>query len=187
MIEDAAQAVGQALRPGLSLMLIGATAGHLGQSLWLREIAGQEAGPPPPVDLAAERRNGDFVRAQILAGFVAACHDVSDGGLLVAVAEMALAGDTGATLTAEGDHAFWFGEDQARYVLAVADAAPLLAAAQAADVPAVQLGTGWRRRFDTAGQDHNIACRDSGRRMSASSRTGWGLRPWRWLPARSKP
>ena len=140
VLDDAARAVGQALRPGLSLVLVGATAGHLGQSLWLREIAGQEAGPPPPVDLAAERRNGDFVRAQILAGLVAACHDVSDGGLLVAVAEMALAGDTGATLAAEGDHAFWFGEDQARYVLAVADPAPLLAAAQAADVPAMLVG-----------------------------------------------
>ncbi len=140
VLDDAARAVGQALRPGLSLVLVGATAGHLGQSLWLREIAGQEAGPPPPVDLAVERRNGDFVRAQILAGLVAACHDVSDGGLLVAVAEMALAGDTGATLAAEGDHAFWFGEDQARYVLAVADPAPLLDAARAADVPAMLVG-----------------------------------------------
>jgi phosphoribosylformylglycinamidine (FGAM) synthase-like enzyme len=58
---------------------------------------GREDGAPPPVDLAAERRNGDFVRAEILAGTVAACHDVADGGLLVAIAEMALAGDTGAT------------------------------------------------------------------------------------------
>ena len=98
VIENAADAVGLALAPGLSLVLIGDTKGWLGQSLWLREIAGREDGPPPPVDLAAERRNGDFVRAQILAGQVRACHDVSDGGMLVAVAEMALAGKTGATL-----------------------------------------------------------------------------------------
>jgi phosphoribosylformylglycinamidine synthase len=100
VIENAADAVGLALAPGLSLLLIGDTQGWLGQSLWLREVPGREDGPPPPVDLAAERRNGDFVRAQILAGQVRACHDVSDGGILVAVAEMALAGKTGVTLTA---------------------------------------------------------------------------------------
>ncbi len=135
VLEDAAHAVGLALQPGLDLVLIGEGAGWLGQSLWLREIAGQEAGPPPPVDLTAERRNGDFVRAQR----PHACHDVSDGGLLVAVAEMALGGRVGATLTAEGDHGFWFGEDQARYVLATDAAAGLLAAA-AAGIPAWHIG-----------------------------------------------
>ena len=144
VIENAADAVGLALAPGLSLVLIGDTKGWLGQSLWLREITGREDGPPPPVDLTAERRNGDFVRAQILAGQVRACHDVSDGGILVTVAEMALAGNTGAIMTAAPTlptHAFWVGEDQGRYVLAVADAAPVLAAARAAGVPAQQIGT----------------------------------------------
>ena len=92
VIEDAAAAVGLALAPWLDIVLIGATKGALGQSLWLREIAGREDGAPPPVDLAAERANGDFVRALILSGGVRACHDVSDGGILVALAEMALAG-----------------------------------------------------------------------------------------------
>jgi phosphoribosylformylglycinamidine synthase len=145
VLDDAARSVGLALRPGLSLVLIGAPGGHLGQSLWLREIAGREAGAPPAVDLAAERRNGDFVRGEILAGRVRACHDVSDGGLLVAVAEMALAGHAGARLLPgpEGiaPHAFWFGEDQARYLLAVEDAPALLAAAAAAGVAASLLGT----------------------------------------------
>ncbi len=145
VLEDARQAVGIAPSPGLALVLIGASQGWLGSSLWLREIAGREAGAPPPVDLAAEKRNGDFVRARIAAGEVAACHDVSDGGLLVAVAEMALAGGCG-VLLAPGPaeikpHEFWFGEDQGRYVLAVADAAPLLAAARAQAVPARRLGT----------------------------------------------
>ena len=72
--------------------------GWLGQSLWLREVAGREDGAPPPVDLSEERRNGDFVRARILEGKVRACHDCSDGGLLVALAEMAMASGTGATL-----------------------------------------------------------------------------------------
>jgi phosphoribosylformylglycinamidine synthase II len=140
VIENAALAAGIAISPGLQLVLVGDTAGELGQSLWLREICGREEGAPPLVDLAAERRNGDFVRAQILAGGVAACHDVSDGGLLVAVAEMALAGDTGATLTPMESHEFWFGEDQARYILAVPDAAPLLAAAAGAGIPALHIG-----------------------------------------------
>jgi phosphoribosylformylglycinamidine synthase len=143
VLEDARSCVGLALQPGLELVLIGETRGWLGQSLWLREVTGREDGPPPPVDLAAERRNGDFVREQILGGRVRACHDVSDGGLLVTVAEMALGGRTGATLEAPGDlvpHAFWFGEDQSRYVLAVADADALLAAAGIAGVPALRLG-----------------------------------------------
>ncbi len=141
VLDDAAAAVGIALEAGVSLVLIGETAGALGQSLWLREIAGREAGPPPEVDLAAERRHGDFVRGQIIGGTVRACHDVSGGGLLVAVAEMALAGGVGITLELERDHAFWFGEDQARYVVATRDAPALLAAAAAAGVPAQAIGT----------------------------------------------
>ncbi|MEE3500524.1 phosphoribosylformylglycinamidine synthase subunit PurL [Acidiphilium acidophilum] len=144
VIEDAATAVGIALRPGLDLVVVGTTRGELGQSLWLREVLGREDGAPPTIDFAVERRNGEFVRGLIGAGLVAACHDVSDGGLLVAVAEMALAGDVGAavTLMPEGvAHGFWFGEDQARYVLAVADGAAVIAAAREASVVAAALGT----------------------------------------------
>src|SRR3546814_442129 len=81
-----------------AIFVIGDARGHLGQSLWLREIAGREEGPPPPVDLAKEKAAGDFVRQLIADGKVTAVHDVSDGGLLVAVAEMALARGIGATL-----------------------------------------------------------------------------------------
>ncbi len=102
--------------------------GWLGQSLYLREIAGREDGAPPPVDLAAERKNGAFVRGLIENGEIVTCHDVSDGGLLVAVAEMALAGNRGAMLTLAGNgggehggvarlNARLFGEDQGRYVI----------------------------------------------------------------------
>jgi phosphoribosylformylglycinamidine synthase len=129
---------------GQDLVLLGDTAGHLGQSLWLREIAGLETGAPPPVDFAAERRVGAFVRGQIAAGRIAACHDVSDGGLLITLAEMALAGRIGVTLVAPPSsippHAFWFGEDQARYVAATEDAPALLASAEAAAVQARRLG-----------------------------------------------
>ncbi len=144
VLEDAAQAVGLAAAPGQSLVLIGSIAGHLGQSLWLREIAGREEGPPPPVDLVVERTTGDFVRTQILAGAVAGCHDIADGGLLVAITEMLMGGNTGAVLLAPpadiAEHGWWFGEDQACYVLAVTNPSALLAAASAANIPARLLG-----------------------------------------------
>jgi phosphoribosylformylglycinamidine synthase len=129
-----------------TVLLIGETAGWLGCSVYLREIEGREEGAPPPVDLAAERRNGDFVRGLIEAGKVTACHDVSDGGTLVAVAEMAMASGIGVELEARPkespNHAFWFGEDQARYVLTVRadDVADIEASAKAAHVALRYLG-----------------------------------------------
>jgi len=130
---------------GEAIVLVGATTGWLGCSLYCREVLGHHDGAPPPVDLEAERRAGDLVRGWIAAGLVTACHDLSDGGLAVALAEMALAGDMGATIDAPDDapplHAWLFGEDQGRYLVTAADPAPLLAAAEAADVPAESLGT----------------------------------------------
>nr|WP_294505990.1 phosphoribosylformylglycinamidine synthase subunit PurL [uncultured Rhodopila sp.] len=145
VLEDASQAVGLALPPWLDIVVIGATIGWLGQSLWLREVHGREDGAPPPVDLAAEKANGDFVRTHILNGTIRACHDVSDGGILVALAEMAMASGIGARLwTHPRDipgHAFWFGEDQARYLVAVPDHANFTRIAEAAGIAAVRLGT----------------------------------------------
>ncbi|WP_242149972.1 phosphoribosylformylglycinamidine synthase subunit PurL [Sphingomonas sp. BAUL-RG-20F-R05-02] len=106
------------------IVLIGSRTGHLGQSLWLREIHGREDGAPPPVDLDAERAAGDFVRAGIRAGALTAVHDVSDGGVAVTIAEMALAGGVGAMLNAPlpcGVACALFGEDQGLYVATVAD------------------------------------------------------------------
>ncbi len=145
MIDDVAKAVDIRLKaPGQTLLLIGATKGHLGASLYLREIEGREEGAPPPVDLAAERRNGDFVRTQILSSRVSACHDVADGGVLVTLAEMAMAGRLGAAIETVpqglAPHAFYFGEDQARYILATLDADAILRDAAAAGVPALRLG-----------------------------------------------
>nr|WP_207168834.1 phosphoribosylformylglycinamidine synthase subunit PurL [Rhodovibrio sodomensis] len=126
-----------------AIVLIGETHGHLGQSLYLRELCGREDGPPPPVDLEAERRNGDFVRELIRGGWVTACHDLSDGGLLVALAEMAMAGDRGAAIQPPeqaAPHAWLFGEDQARYLVTAPQAGDILQAAQAAGVAAYALG-----------------------------------------------
>ena len=104
------------------VMLIGDTRGLLGQSIYLREIEGREEGAAPPVDLAAEKKTGTFVRKLIEDGRVDTCHDLSDGGLLVALAEMALAGGIGAEAGVAGTTvdaiAFFFGEDQARYLIA---------------------------------------------------------------------
>jgi phosphoribosylformylglycinamidine synthase len=123
LIEDLARTAKPAYpRAGCALILVGESFGWLGCSLYLREVCGREEGAPPPVDLATERRNGDFVRAMIAAGEVEACHDLADGGLLVALAEMVLAAGIGADLALppEADAGWLFGEDQGRYLLAVA-------------------------------------------------------------------
>ena len=123
LVADVAKAATIGLKaPGEILLVIGETTGWLGCSAYLATICGREEGAPPRVDLAAEKRNGEFVRSLIEAGRVTAVHDVSDGGLAVALAEMAIAGAIGATieLGAAGPpiHAALFGEDQARYVVA---------------------------------------------------------------------
>ncbi len=144
ILDDAARSVSLALKhPGETLLLIGETKGHLGASLYLREVLGREEGAPPPVDLAAERRNGDFVRAELSSGRVSACHDLADGGLLVAAAEMAMAGGLGATLDCPGGvplHGFLFGEDQGRYLLATAEPEMVKRNAENAGIPVLVLG-----------------------------------------------
>ena len=102
---------------GETVWLLGPQGTHLGQSLYLREILGREEGEAPAVDLALERRNGEQVREWIADGKVTAVHDVSDGGLLVALTEMALASKIGVTLDAPLTTAQAFGEDQSRYVV----------------------------------------------------------------------
>jgi phosphoribosylformylglycinamidine synthase len=132
---------------GEAVLLVGETEGWLGQSVYLRDICGREEGAPPPVDLAAERRNGDFVCKLITAGRVTAVHDLSDGGLAVALAEMAMASGIGASLSGVPAtlpaHAFLFGEDQGRYVLTAAqdEVDALMREATAAGVPLADIGT----------------------------------------------
>ena len=145
LIDDFTRSASLAFKaPDEAILLIGETRGWLGQSLYLREILEREEGAPPPVDLAAERRNGDLVRALIAEGIATAVHDVSDGGLLVALAEMAMASGIGAELdrAPQAAHAFWFGEDQARYVITVKAgvAETVMARVRAAGIPVRQLG-----------------------------------------------
>ena len=114
--------------------------------MYLREVCGREEGAPPPVDLAVEKRHGEFVRKLIADGRVTAVHDLSDGGLAVALAEMAMASGLGAVLDAPqgtAPHAFWFGEDQARYVVTASqdNLAAVIEFAQVAGVAATRIGT----------------------------------------------
>jgi phosphoribosylformylglycinamidine synthase len=126
------------------IILIGKTIGHLGQSLYLGEIEGREDGAPPIVDLEIEKINGDFVRNLIRSESISACHDVSDGGVLVCIAEMAIRGNIGATIQVPeiniSINAWLFGEDQARYVVSTNDTKKILNAASNSNVSAIQIG-----------------------------------------------
>ncbi len=129
LVPDLSHVANLALKSsGNLLVMLGREAGHLGQSIYQLTTMGKVEGAPPPVDLADEIKAGNLVRALIREDKVEAVHDISDGGLLVAIAEMALAGSVGAQLYPyEGKlpaHAAWFGEDQGRYVL---EASPELA------------------------------------------------------------
>ncbi|ATQ42046.1 phosphoribosylformylglycinamidine synthase subunit PurL [Caulobacter mirabilis] len=132
-----------ALKAGQTLVVVGQNHGELGASIYLREVLGREDGAPPPVDLALERKTGDFVRGLIQSGDVTVVHDLSDGGLLVAAADLALASNVGVALDASSQthaHPFLFGEDQARYLIATDDAEGLIAAATAAGLHASVVG-----------------------------------------------
>ena len=117
---------------------------HLGQSLWLREVGGIEAGTAPVVDLACEMQTGKFIRDAVSRGLVNAAHDVSDGGLLVAAAEMALAGKIGMFVEADYFHGNTagrlFGEDQSRYLVTTENLHALVDAAREAGVDYTYFG-----------------------------------------------
>ncbi|GHF26444.1 phosphoribosylformylglycinamidine synthase subunit PurL [Kordiimonas sediminis] len=130
---------------GQTILLIGETKNELGASIYQKAILGEDTGRPPLVDLDLERRNGDFVRALIENGQVDTCHDLSDGGLIAALADMAIAGKIGATVTVDDslpNHVHLFSETQARYLIA-ADATvaeTIYKEAQDAGVPVSKLG-----------------------------------------------
>ncbi|MGJ8564910.1 MAG: phosphoribosylformylglycinamidine synthase subunit PurL [Alphaproteobacteria bacterium] len=132
---------------GSALIMIGDMDGWLGASLYLQDIEGREEGAPPPCDLDEEKLNGDFVRRLIRDRRVLAAHDCSDGGLMVAATEMALSANVGLSMTREDKtiplHAWLFGEDQARYLLAVDPNSvnPILSTAKSKGIPATIIGT----------------------------------------------
>ena len=148
---------------GMDIIVIGETRGHLGQSLYLREIEGREEGAPPPVDLAVERKNGDFVRSLIEQGRITTCHDISGGGLGVALAEMSMASGIGVSINVPENspvlHGWLFGEDQARYIIATNEADTVLSDAKAADVIAEKIGKTGGKQL-TVGEQATISVED---------------------------
>ncbi|OYU46937.1 MAG: phosphoribosylformylglycinamidine synthase II [Rhizobiales bacterium PAR1] len=122
LLEDVTQHATLAFKKlGDAILLLGETKGWLGASSYLATVCGREEGAPPPVDLDIEYQHGLIIRNLIRTGKVSAVHDLSDGGLGVALAEMAMAGNLGASIQDFDPelpkHALWFGEDQARYVV----------------------------------------------------------------------
>jgi phosphoribosylformylglycinamidine synthase len=143
---------------GEHVILLGHSDSHVGQSLWLDVCYGRREGAPPRVDLAAEKRAGECIRRLIEAGHVTAVHDCSDGGVAVAVAEMALAGNVGMTMTVveqiPNPAAILFGEDQGRYVVTTRDPDTVRGLANAANLFAIPIGTtgGSALIFDLVGR-----------------------------------
>ncbi|WP_273756731.1 phosphoribosylformylglycinamidine synthase subunit PurL [Bartonella sp. MM73XJBT] len=110
------------MQNGDTIVLIGACGSHLGQSIYARNILNIETGAPPQVDLQLEKKHGQFVRDVIDHGFVNAAHDISDGGLAIALAEMVIKAEKGIKVklsNKQPSHAELFAEDQARYLLSV--------------------------------------------------------------------
>jgi phosphoribosylformylglycinamidine synthase len=145
LIEDVAKTASLAFKAaGEEVLLVGGAPRWLGRSAWLIAVAGHDEGAPPPVDLAAERRNGECVASLIRSGAVSAVHDLSDGGLAVALAEMAMGGGIGASIEGDGGltHAFFFGEDQGRYVVTAppAERGAIAAEAKRLNVPLSRIG-----------------------------------------------
>ncbi|MAY86796.1 MAG: phosphoribosylformylglycinamidine synthase II [Pseudooceanicola sp.] len=114
LIENVADIIGCDVRDGHVLLVVGDTAGHLGQSALLAELWGREEGDAPAVDLEAEKRNGDFIRDNRT--LIKACTDVSDGGIALAAFELAESAGVGVQIDRD-DTGFLFGEDQARYLI----------------------------------------------------------------------
>ncbi|AHC73867.1 phosphoribosylformylglycinamidine synthase II [Candidatus Endolissoclinum faulkneri L5] len=149
VIDNCSKIVTSALRNvGDTLLALGQPAnrkdGWLGSSLYLREIEGREEGAPPPIDFVAEKQAGNLVRNLIAENTISACHDVSDGGLLVSIAEMALVLKVfGVDIVTPEDilvHAWGFGEDQGRYIVATSSPMKVIEAALSASVPAAVVG-----------------------------------------------
>jgi phosphoribosylformylglycinamidine synthase len=128
---------------GETLVLLGHSTGHVGQSRWLEACHDRREGPPPPVDLAVERRLGELLRRLIGEGAITAAHDISDGGALIAIAEMALAGNIGVEITlpqVPNPAAILFGEDQGRALVTTTDPEAVVALATHANIFAAPIG-----------------------------------------------
>ncbi len=148
LINDLSQSMDMAFKSeGEAIFVVGqsdAAKGHLGQSLYVREyhhLKGEEGGNTPSVDLAKEKVHGQFILKLIQQAMISSCHDVSDGGILCAVAEMMLSSGIGLKLIEPHDLSFYFGESQARYLVSTNDPQSLIKLAKSENVPVMQIGS----------------------------------------------
>jgi len=105
------------------ILLIGKTFGHLEQSAFLEEIYSISDGPPPEVNLINEKNNGSTVLELIKNDLAMSVHDISDGGLIVSLAEMSMSSDYGVLINKPKKlfnlFEYFFGEDQSRYIVEI--------------------------------------------------------------------
>jgi len=108
---------------GSYIFVIGKTSGHLYQSEFFREVVGFKEGPPPEISLFNEKNNGLIIQTLISKKLISSAHDISSGGILVALTEMCISGKIGANIKVPreniGKHEYLFGEDQSRYLLEI--------------------------------------------------------------------
>ncbi len=145
IIDDISKAVTIPFKKsGEEILIIGETTGWMGRSIYMRDILGLELGAPPPVDLEEEKKNGEFIRDAIDKGLISASHDIADGGILVALAEMSISSNIGASIMLHRDqvepHAYLFGEDQGRYIITTDDSDALLGLAAITHVHIAKFG-----------------------------------------------
>jgi phosphoribosylformylglycinamidine synthase len=125
------------------VVLLGTTSAEFGGSAWADVVHDHLGGRPPAVDLEAEQRLATLVVAAAAAGILASAHDVSDGGLAIALAEACMHGGRGCTVTLPGDSfTALFSESAARAVISVTPGreAEFAALAESHGVPATVLG-----------------------------------------------
>ncbi|MEO0343644.1 MAG: phosphoribosylformylglycinamidine synthase subunit PurL [Pseudomonadota bacterium] len=141
LLESGIDPLGYSAVDGAYLIQIGGQGTHLGQSAFLKECFDREDGDAPKVDLIAERTAGEFVRLAHREGWLLAAHDIGDGGLALALAEICVAGNVGIALNGF-DIESLFGEDQGRYLLVIdaSSQAGLTELAKAKALPIQYLG-----------------------------------------------
>jgi len=143
LLKDVSKRIPQILEAGDVVYVLGETKGHLGQSIYQDICLDGRSGDAPHVDLTAERKHGEFIIDAAAKGLLNVCTDVSDGGLLVALAEIAMANGLGIDIQgATFSAAEWYGEDQGRYVCSASETTSnaFEAAAKDAGVTIARLG-----------------------------------------------
>ena len=158
ILEDYSKMMTNRIGPDQELFCVGSRTADLGQSTWLSTLHGRKDGNPPATDLAQARKTGEFIRALIEAGNVKAVHDVSDGGMLVAVTEMALISDVGVRFDKAQGTGFWFAEHQGCYIVACSDAS-LVKLADEAGIACEHLG-GTQKDAELAADGWSVSLAD---------------------------